>query len=80
MWNEKLSFFFSGDDHSFSVTWVTYSATDSFIEFGTNPVSLDSKAQGVQSTFRYGDKKKKKQYVHRGKMGPLQPSTMYCKI
>ena len=61
-----------------TVTWVTYASTDSVVEFGISALNLSSRTEGQETVFRYGDKKKRKQFIHRATMGPLEPTTAYC--
>ena len=74
------------DTNSFVVTWSTLESTQtssiggSWVEYGTNPRRLDKISDAQESKFVDGGSEHATQFIHRAVMGPLSPSTVYCKI
>ena len=74
------------DTESFVVTWSTLESTQtpsirgSWVEYGTNPRRLDKISADQESKFVDGGSEHATQFIHRAVMGPLSPSTVYCKI
>ena len=50
------------------------------MEYGTNPRRLDKISADQESKFVDGGSEHATQFIHRAVMGPLSPSTVYCKI
>ena len=50
------------------------------MEYGTNPRRLDKISDARESKFVDGGSEQATQFIHRVVMGPLSPSTVYCKI
>ena len=74
------------DTNTFVVTWSTLESTQtpsiggSWVEYGTNPRRLDRISADQEGKFVDGGSEHATQFIHRAVMGPLSPSTVYCKI
>lgn len=71
---------FSEDGRIITATWSTFNATQSRVEFGTDPLRLDRKAKGSAKKFVDGGAEKRAQFIHRVQLKDLKPNTTYCKV
>ena len=77
---------FIEDTESFIVTWSTLNSTNipsiggSWVEYGTDARNFNQISNAQENKFIDGGTEHATQFIHRAVIGPLSPSTVYCKL